>query len=69
MRDESIVFRLTEIGNAVTRTRDEYQSLIVLRDRLIMDMVNAGYSRVEVARAAGVRPNQISRMITGNRTD
>lgn len=69
MRDEDTVRRLTEIGNAVTRYRDEYLALIVTRDSLIMELIAAGYRPAEVAKMAGVRPNQISRMITGNRND
>lgn len=69
MKDEDTVRRLTDIGHAVTRVRDEYQSLVVTRDSLIMELIAAGYRPAEVAKMAGVRPNQISRMITGNRND
>lgn len=70
MNDEhstGIADELIRTANALDRARDEYRALIALRDELIFQMIDAGYSQSEVARMAGVKPNQVSRMVTGNR--
>lgn len=56
--------QLVETATALNRARDEYHALIVVRDELIFRLTDQGYSRAEIARMAGIRPHQVTRMIT-----
>lgn len=61
--------KLSDTAAALIRARDEYHGLIMIRDELILSLIDLGYSRADVARMAGVKPHQISRMVTGTRND